>query len=294
MRLQNDLFKSNFCLASLCVTICESLWIYHPSLPSLGQRELENRLPFDHTWDSMEILVRFHDGGSLSPRCFQVTQPVASKDCLVGLVGLPRVHQNWDNLHNLGLETAWLCGYGDRLQATKLDMLWHSDTLPVTLRFQLVNMSWSMKTILVNSGFQKKYLASCRYLFSHIFNEAPAKMAQKFQELDRSESTVCLSTSLKLPKLSAIQSPLVGEMHVTAVAACLFSNWKVELEICELKLFKLFNTNISKILARGLCDGHDAWLKNKGHNAKIRIICQFTFNFFLVRRDLPACQVGFG
>ena len=50
---------------------------------------------------SMEILVRCH-GGSLSPRCFQVTQPVTSK--------------------SLGLETAWLCGY--KLQATKLDMLW--------------------------------------------------------------------------------------------------------------------------------------------------------------------------
>ena len=56
MRLQHDLFKSNFCLV-----LCQiwSLWIYHPSLPSLGQRGLENRLPFGHTWDFMKFL-RFH------------------------------------------------------------------------------------------------------------------------------------------------------------------------------------------------------------------------------------------
>ncbi len=162
---------------------------------------------------------------------------------------------------------------GYRLQATKLDMLWHSDTLPVTLRFQLVNMSWSMKTILVNSGF----MASYRYLFSHIFPHIQWSSSQNGSEISgvgQIRKHGVSSTSLKLPKLSAIQSPLVGEMHVTAVAACLFSNWKVELEICELKFFKLFNTDISKILACGLCDGHDAWLKNKGHNAKIRIICQ--------------------
>ena len=108
-----------------------------------------------------------------------MTQPVASKD-FVGLVGLPRVHQNWGNLH----KTAWLRLQALQLQATKLDMLWHSEiwSLDVSMGAYVVN--W--KTILVNSC--KLWISDCcnmlkECLWLHVVfpHEAPAKMAQKFQ-----------------------------------------------------------------------------------------------------------------
>ena len=155
MRLQHDLFKSNFCLV-----LCQiwSLWIYHPSLPSLGQRGLENRLPFGHTWDFMKFPA-FTDVSCIA------TFPFTS------FTSFTLVASKWPNLwHPKILLALLVCPGFTKIGATSIKLHGYSYRLysyrqpswicfdiqkSEALMFQWVN--W--KTILVNSC--KLWISDC-------------------------------------------------------------------------------------------------------------------------------------